>query len=120
MFSPIAYPLEVLVQEAHFETGIEEDQIRILLCMVLQFALGWVLWAVVRGTLIRHLYSIFFGLFLQSYMYGYEIIYVFLISFLSYLAMSFLPRQKQNWIVIPLCMGIILWNHIQTMLYFDG
>jgi len=49
-------------------------------------------------------------------MYGYEIIYVFLISALSYLAMIFLPRQKQNWVIIPLLMSIVLWNHVQTML----
>ena len=115
-FADMAYPLEVLVQEAHYETGIDEDQIRILLCMVVQFALGWVLWAFVRGTFIRHCFCIFFGLFLQSYMYGYEIIYVFLISALSYLAMIFLPRQKQNWVIIPLLMSIVLWNHVQTML----
>ena len=115
-FADMAYPLEVLVQEAHYETGIDEDQIRILLCMLVQFALGWVLWAFVRGTFSRHCFCSFFGLFLQSYMYGYEIIYVFLISALSYLAMIFLPRQKQNWVIIPLLMSIVLWNHVQTML----
>ena len=88
--------------------------------MVVQFALGWVLWAVVRGTFLRHAFCIFFGLFLQSYMYGYEIIYVFLISACSYLAMRILPRQKQNWVIVPVLMAIVLWNHIQTMLTFDG
>lgn len=60
----MAYPLEIVVQEAHEATGIEDEQIRILLCMVVQFALGWILWAVVRGTNLRHAFCIFFGLFL--------------------------------------------------------
>lgn len=88
--------------------------------MVLQFVLGWIMWAVVRGTVVRHLYAIFFGLFLQSYMYGYEIIHVFAISFVSYIAMIVLPRQKQNWFVIPYLMAMVLWNHVHTMMTFEG
>jgi MFS-type transporter involved in bile tolerance (Atg22 family) len=63
--------------------------------MLTQFVFGWIMWAAVRGTYFRHAYSIFFGLFLQSYMYGHEVIYIFALSTLAYFAMLFLPRQKQ-------------------------
>lgn len=53
-------------------------------------------------------------------MYGYEIIHVFAISFVSYVAMMVLPRQKQNWFVIPYLMAMVLWNHIHTMMTFEG
>lgn len=43
-----------------------------------------------------------------------------MIAFVSYFAMTFLPRQKQNWLVIPFAMGVVLWNHIQTMMTYEG
>ena len=88
--------------------------------MAIQFALGWFLWAFVRGTNRRHIFGIFWGLFLQSYLYGTEVIHVFAISAISYIAMWILPRQKCTWFVIPFLMSGVLYNHIDTMMSYEG
>ena len=34
--------------------------------------------------------------------------------------MVFLPRQKCKWFVIPFLMGMVLFNHVETMLTYEG
>jgi putative effector of murein hydrolase len=44
---------------------------------------------------------------------------VFGITFVAYVAMIVLPRQSQNWFVIPFLMACVLYTHVNSMMYDD-
>lgn len=48
IFAPMWYPLEELVEELEYHTGVDDDHIRIVLCMVIQVLLGWLMWLFVN------------------------------------------------------------------------
>ena len=52
------------------------------------------MWYFAHGTTRRHLFSIFFGIMIQLYMYGSEILHVFLMTAVSHSIMALCDREK--------------------------
>ena len=70
------------------------DQLRLIMIFFFQYPLGWAMWYFAHGTTRRHLFSIFFGIMIQLYMYGSEILHVFLMTAVSHSIMALCDREK--------------------------
>ena len=75
----------------------------------------------VRGTTLRHIYSFVMGFLFVTYFYGVQLIHVIIMSSVSWLMMSILPRDKQQNYVTIFVFAYLSYNHITRLLYnFDG
>lgn len=70
--------------------------------------------AFVRGTFLRHLYTIFWGVFITFYLYGIQILIVLGLGLGTYFIMLLAPRKLQNFIVCVFLFVQLTYSHIQT------
>ena len=65
-----------------------------MICLYFAYPLGWALHYLVRGTYTRHMFSIFFGILVQYYMYKNQIKHTFCMITITYFALILFPRQQ--------------------------
>lgn len=70
----------------------------------------------VRGTVCRHLFTSTIGFLVMLYLYGESLIWVLLLSGITYSAMILLPRHKQHYFVYFWAFGVVSYGHIEAML----
>ena len=66
----------------------------------------------VRGTVVRHLYSMTFGILIQLYIFGDDIFHVVLMSAVPYLMMCCMKRDVQQRYVTAWVLLYLSYNHI--------
>lgn len=74
----------------------------------------------VKGTTMRHLYAIVWGVLIQLYMFGAGVLHVLLISGVVYLMMLLLPRKSQARLVMWFVLAYLSGQHIYRMWYDFG
>ena len=95
--------------------GKPDDQIRVMLCLYMAYPLAFMLNFVVRGTNTRHIFATVTGFLLQLYMYRGQVIHPLLMTIITYLMMSFLPRTFQHKAVFVFVLGYLSASHIYRM-----
>ena len=70
-----------------------EDQVRLILVWFSMFPVGWFLHFCVRGTKLRHAVNLTIGTMGMTYFFGSEIGHVLFMATVSYLIMTFTPRD---------------------------
>lgn len=100
--------------------GRPPDQFRLFVVFLIQYPNGWFMYYCVHGTWLRHIYSIVVGLLIQSYVYGFDMVHVFLISGVAYAIMNLAPRQKQAPMVMFWVLAYLSYNHLYMLLYHYG
>ena len=68
-----------------------------------------------HGTLVRHLYAIFFGVLIQLYMFGFETLHNVLLTSVAYALMALVDRQKQHKYVMIWAFAYLSFNHLETL-----
>ena len=87
-----------------------------MLCMYAGYPLGFLMYAVVRGTFARHLFSIVTGFLLQLYMFRGGVIHPIIMTFVTFAIMNLLPRTQQHKYVMVFTMCYLSGSHIYRML----
>ena len=87
-----------------------------MLCLYSALPLGWIMKAMVRGTLFRHLYATILGVFIQYFMYREQFIHPFIMATVTYLLMNFLPRNKVHIYAMIFAMLYLSGQHIYRMI----
>jgi len=78
---------------------------------------GWLQWAVIRGTWLRHVYSLVLGLFLALVMYGPAGLVNFtLTSTTVYALLHIVPRRHIGLFVFIFCFAFLSYVHIYRMM----
>lgn len=70
----------------------------------------------VHGTNLRHFYAISLGILIQLYMFGTEIVHVFIMSSIVYLMMIVLPRKTQAKYVMFFVLCYLSGQHVVRMI----
>ena len=65
----------------------------------------------VKGRLARHLYVIFFGVLIQLYMFGSEILHNVILSYGAFALMGLFPKDKQQHVVTIFVFGYLTYIH---------
>ena len=89
--------------------------VKMYLLFVLKYPVGWIMHYVVQGTVARHLYTIFFGLLIQSWMFGSDMLHVALMSVGVYAMMKFMKRDSQHKYVMAWVMIYLSYLHLHFM-----
>ena len=92
------------------------DHVRLMVCMYIAYPIGWFMKSILKGTNNRHLFSIIVGLFIQFFMFRFEIIHPMIMTAVAYLLMHVLPREQQNKAVIVFVMVYLSTSHIYRMI----
>lgn len=99
--------------------GVQADQVKLMICMVLAMLLGWVHWAYVRGEFFRHLFAVTAGLSLALFQYGIIGLIGFAVTSVgTYLMLILLPRERVAFPVFIFCFAYLSYVHIYR-LYYD-
>ena len=85
---------DLLIRPISNELGLAEDQIRIIVCWLLMFPMGWFMHFCVRGRNFRHFVNVLFGTVGITYFFGWEVWQVYAMTFTTWMLMRFLPRDK--------------------------
>ena len=64
------------------------------------------------GTVVRHLYAIFFGILIQLYIYGHEILHVVLLTGIAHALMALLKRDQQQKFVMAWVFAYLAYSHL--------
>ena len=92
------------------------DQLRLIVVFFFQYPLGWAFYYFAHGTIGRHLFAIFFGMMIQFYMYGTNILHVFLITAVAHAIMALCDRQKQHKYVMIWVFFYLSYLHVERQL----
>ena len=91
------------------------DQLRLMLCMYLNYPLGWFMKLFVRGTFPRHLYAIVMGMTMQVFMFRSEVYLIYLMMFVSYAIMYLFPRRNCGLVTMIFVLIFLSTQHIYRM-----
>ena len=99
--------------------GKAEDQGRILLLMLLAYPIGFML-HFIKGTYLRHAYSIIIGGAMQYLMFREGCIHFLVIIVGTYFIISVLERTYAAYATFTFCLGYLSVCHINRVLYDYG
>jgi lysophospholipid acyltransferase len=99
--------------------GLADDQRRLLLSILTTFPLG-ILNHFVYGKTLRLIYSLFFGVCVQYYMYGFPCVNVLIATVICYLLIKICDRNKIGWIVTVYAFAHLSVIHIYRMIVDYG
>ena len=117
----IADQLDSFIKSIAGSVNKPEDHIRLTVCMILQVPIGVFMNRFVsKSTFARHIYSIFFGIILQLYMFREGVLHIYIIAFVSYLLMLYIPRNEQHYAVMAWSMGYLSVHHVYIIIYEYG
>lgn len=88
--------------------------------MVLQIPIGVFINLCLKAPAVRHLFNIVVGIFLQVYMFRWQVGHIFLMAYVSYAIMMFAPRATQHKYNVAWLFGYMLYQHISAMLHEYG
>lgn len=88
---------------------------RLMLCLYFAYVLSFILNHLVRGTLFRHLFATITGMLMQLFMYRGAAYHPLVMTAVTYLLMTFLPRNVQNKVVMVFVMGYLSGQHIYSI-----
>lgn len=94
MFSTIFAPADRVILGISEAISKPEDQIRLVLCLVVQIILGQLMNVFVpRNTFVRHVYNIVFGAILQVFMFRETTYHIYIMAYTTYFLMNAFPRD---------------------------
>ena len=93
---------------------------RIFIVFLFQYPLGWLMHFLVRGRLVRHLFTTVIGIFIQLYVYRADMVHVLLMTGVAYLMMLVFPRQMQAKFVMAWVLLYLSGQHMYNMLFAFG
>lgn len=101
-------------------SGLPIDTIRLLVCFFAFTPIGWVQWALVRGRVFRHLYSLLMGIALESFCFGMiSSVYFLVLSFVPYMMLHLLPKHRLATPMYVYGFGLVLAVQLRRI-FFPG
>lgn len=96
--------------------GTPVDQIILVFCFIISVPLGWIQFYLIRGAMVRHIYSIACGLSLGLIQFGPKGLFHFAFTSLSvYIMLLVLPRKKVAFPVLAFLTIYLSTMHIYRM-----
>jgi len=88
--------------------------------MLLQYPNGWFMHYCLHGTKVRHVYNIVLGILIQTYLFGFGVLHVVLMTSVAYAMMVFLPRNKQATYVMFWVLAYLSYSHLEAIIFRFG
>ena len=93
-----------------------EDQIRLIMCMIVQIILGQCINVFVpKNAFLRHMYNIVLGASLQIFMFRDTVYHIYIMAYSTYFLMSMFPRETQHKYVIGFLLAYMSGQHCWAM-----
>ncbi|OMJ68667.1 hypothetical protein SteCoe_33825 [Stentor coeruleus] len=113
----MSFSVEMMFQPVSELVGIPIDQTILIFCFVISVPLGWIQFYLLRGAIIRHIYSIICGLSLGLIQFGPKGLLHFAFSSLAvYIMLLSLPRKKVAFPILAFLIIYLSAMHIYRMI----
>jgi len=100
--------------------GFPEDQVRLFVMWFIQIPVGWLMHFYCRGSFTRHLVNTTLGFIGMTYFYGWCVLHVIAMFFVTWLLMAFTPRNQQHKFVCIFLFIMLSYHHLESYLYYYG